>query len=994
MIPPRPRDPIELTTRDLCVRGHPSPEVASSIDVVVGVTVHGVNCDLQRCMSSILEQDIDPQRVGVLLVMDSLPSDYVPPTVPAALAGRTWLVTANCGSAARARNTLLSFVDDRLPQCRWVARLDWDDRFTDRGSLRAAIALAEQRKALFVLGGNRVFDRDGRFQRENRAGDHLLDSSQLLDLLDRMASGVAENELPSCNLVVAAHRSIRYPDVGGAEDHRLVASLLTFHRAEAAILRDHLYCDYTLDGAVTRHEKDERRYQRARQDLAAAARDWVRVSALPGRVIGFGCEGIVRLHEGVVHKHFYPGALTDTHARWIEGALRGSTILPPVHLHRGEPGDSWVASYPYEVTRPVDAIEREAAEEFLRGCLRERVVVANISRPNLRQRDDGRLLCIDVGTWVQPMDVSVLRDSAARLYGIGVLGLADDELLRRRADHYQPEIWSRLGGFAEFYGAVVAGELGSRLGSPASTSTHPRHPEVSLLIKACSMDARDARAQVIHIVEQLVGPWDFGERILLVDPHEGPFVREHAGANLGSLLETATTLRAHGVIDRVLVAQSDPDLVRRVNRDWFGLESSATHSHLGVPVTPQLWGFDQVGTRFVLQCDVDVLIGRRHWKHDYLGDMLDACRHDGVVSVGFNIARDPISAGRPYYADAGEHKPEVRCGLFDLDRLRVLKPLPASIVADKVSWNWYHALHEAQRRSGLRSLRGGSTDSFYVHPTNDRKHDVALLCRARDLVAQGRPPAIQWERWDLAGGADEWTYPRRSEAVVVLAKGRNTGSARLTRFARSLAIQGDQEFGLIVIDDASDDGSAKAAHQHLEWLGDRLTLVRHATPHGRMSNNVLALRELCTNPETMVVIVDLDDALADPDALSRIGLLASAGHDVVLAAPFRPNSPTKIYRPNFERPRATFGGDVWIHMRAFKKRLFDRLPDEALQLDGRWVEHCEDYALMIPIVEMAARPTYVSEYLYWHERSTVLDQTARRQHELTIERLLAKPSMR
>jgi hypothetical protein len=144
----------------------------------------------------------------------------------------------------------------------------------------------------------------------------------------------------------------------------------------------------------------------------------------------------------------------------------------------------------------------------------------------------------------------------------------------------------------------------------------------------------------------------------------------------------------------------------------------------------------------------------------------------------------------------------------------------------------------------------------------------------------------------------------------------------------------------------------------------------------------------------MVVIVDLDDALADPDALSRIGLLASAGHDVVLAAPFRPNSPTKIYRPNFERPRATFGGDVWIHMRAFKKRLFDRLPDEALQLDGRWVEHCEDYALMIPIVEMAARPTYVSEYLYWHERSTVLDQTARRQHELTIERLLAKPSMR
>lgn len=993
MIPPRPRDSIELTTRDLIVRREPSRQVVTSIDVVVGVTVHGVDRDLRRCLQSVVEQDIAPIRVGVLVLMDALPREYAPPTLPAALADRTWVVTANCGTAARARNTLLGFVDERLPHCRWVARLDWDDRFAERDSLSAAVALAEQAQAMFVLGGNRVLSRDGRLLRENRVDERLFDPLQLTDLLDRMASGVAENELPSCNLVVAAHRSIRYPDVDGAEDHRLVAALLMFHREDAAILSDPLYSDYTLDGAVTRHEKDQRRHRQARQYLAAAAREWVRVSALPGHVIGFGCEGIVRVHNGIVHKHFYPGALPDDHARWLDGALRGSVILPQARLHRGGPIDSWVATYRYEATRPVVAIERRAAEEFLRGCLRERVVVANISRPNLRCRDDGRLLYIDVGRWVHPMDVSVLRDSAARLYGISVLGLADDELLRRRADHSQPEIWSRLDGFAEFYGEVVAGELGPRLKSPVSASAPPRHRDVSLFIKACAMDARDASAQIAHIVEQFVGPWDFSERILLVDPHEGPFVRQHAVADLDSLLKTATDLRARGVIDRVLVASTDPDLARRVNREWFGLECDATHSSLGVPLTPQLWGFDQVRTRYALQCDVDVLIGRRRWSHDYLGEMLEACRSDGVVSVGFNIARDPGSTARPYFADAGEHKPEVRCGLLDLDRLGALKPLPASLVAGRVSWNWYHALHEAQRRCGLRSLRGGCPDSFYVHPTNDRKYDTALLCRARDLIAQGRPPAVQWERWDLAGRADEWTYAQRAEAVVVLAKGRNAGSARLSRFARGLAMQVDQTFGVIVIDDASNDGSAKAAHEHLEWLGDRLTLVRRPTRCGRMSNNALALRELCTNPETMVVIVDLDDALADRDALSRLGLLASAGYDVVLAAPFRPDSPTKIYRPNFERPRVTFGGDVWIHLRAFKKRLFDRLPDEYLQLDGHWVEHCEDYATMIPIVELAERPTYVPEYLYWHERSTVLDQAARRQHEVMIERLLAKPKM-
>ena len=991
MIPPRPRDPVELTTRDLSVRMQPTPASAASIDVIVGVTVHGQRCDLRRCLSSIAAQDLDPRRVGVLLLIDGLPGEYEPPNIHEELAGRTWVVTAHCGSAARARNALLSFVDERLPDCRWIARMDWDDCFAATGSLNAAVTLAERNQSLFVLGGNRVYGRDGRLLRENRAGHHLLDPLRVVDLLDRMASGVAENELPSCNFLLAAHRGIRYPDVSGAEDHRLVASLLMFHGDDAAILKDPLFCDYTLDGQATRLERDERRHLRARQDLAAAAHTWARVTALPGRVLGWGCEGIVRLRDGLVHKHFYPRVLTDEHARWLDGALRNSTILPRAHLAFEDHAEAWVASYEYEPTHPADAIDSRAADEFLRACLRERVVVGNISRSNLRQHDDGRLLCIDIGQWVRPMDVSVLRDSAARLYGISALGFADDELLRRRADHSRPEIWSRLEGFAEFYRTCVAGHLAPIVSIPSETQHHPRHSEVSLLIKACGMDARDARAQIAHIVEQLVGPRDFAERILLVDPHPGPFVRAHGVADLGSLSALAAELQARGVLDRVIVAPADLAHVRRTNQEWFGLECSATHSGLGVPVAPQLWGFDQVRTRYVVQCDIDVLIGRRRLDHDYLAEMVDACQSEGVVSVGFNIARAPGSAPRPYDAEVGEHKPEVRCGLFDLDRLRAQRPLPASLVAGTLSWNWYHALHEAQRQRGLRSLRGGCPDSFYVHPTNDRKGSQEFLDRARDLVAQGLVPAAQWERWDLAGSEGEWTYPRRAEPVVVLAKGRNTGGDRLRRFAQGLATQDDQHFGVIVMDDGSSDGSGQVVRTCLEWLGERLTLVRHAAPRGRMFNNVLAIRELCTNPDTMVVIVDLDDALAERSAISRVRTLAATGHDVVLAAPFRPNSPTKIYRPNFEAPRESFGGDVWIHMRAFKKRLFDLIPDDALQLDSSWVEHCEDYAMMIPIVELAARPTYVPEYLYWHERSTVLDVAARRQHEVTIERLLAKP---
>ena len=51
------------------------------------------------------------------------------------------------------------------------------------------------------------------------------------------------------------------------------------------------------------------------------------------------------------------------------------------------------------------------------------------------------------------------------------------------------------------------------------------------------------------------------------------------------------------------------------------------------------------------------------------------------------------------------------------------------------------------------------------------------------------------------------------------------------------------------------------------------------------------------------------------------------GHDVALAAPFRPDHPTQIYEPHFSRTQESYGGDIWIHMRVFRKELFDEFSD-------------------------------------------------------------------
>lgn len=832
MIPPRPRDDVELTTRDLQVLSQPPNGIEP--DVIVSVSVHGDNRDLSRCLRSVEQQDLDLDRLGVAVLLDEVVPNGDLPEVPDRLAGRTWVLSANCGSAARARNATLEFADLRIPSCKWIARLDWDDRFADPKSLSETVRVGEGKSALFVLGGNRVLAAEDVVTRHNPANRELLLPQHVLGYLQQMAEGTAKNELPSCNLLLAARSGIRYPDTSSAEDHWLAADLLMHHGSRGEILETVLYADYTIDGSVTRSAKKESRYRAARVALYEAAQTWLAVADLPGRLLGLGQEGVVREHSGIVHKHFYPGILTSEKAQWLDDNLSAQSIVPRPRFAAAGHTDSWVASYPWEETEPATSIPPGAVNRFLAASLDARIVCANIKRSNFRLTKNGDLLYIDIGNWVVPMDVSILRDSAARLYSIGVLDNPDEEVLRRKADHSRPEIWDRLPGFALFYGHIISKRIHSdwRTGSMPPALVPPRRSDVSLLIKACAMDAAYLEEQVTHIVDQLTGPADFFERILLIDPHQGPFLRQHRSGDLDAVHRTAERLCREGIIDRVLTAPADSKSNETVCKAWFDLDCGTSHSIEGVPVTPQLWSFAQLHSRFVLQCDVDVLIGRRQRSHDYLSEMVSACQQPGVVGIAFNIPKDPDSIKADYAAPTGEFKPEVRCGLLDLERLLACRPLPNRVLDGRLALPWYRSLHEYQQLSGLRTLRGGDPATFYVHPSNDRKGDLQRLAIVRDQVSQGKVPQCQWGRWDLEGDEADWSYPSRSESLVVLARGRNTEAVKIMRFAGSLRMQTDQTFGVIVIDDASNQGRPSLLADSLSFLGPRLTLIRNPDAEG------------------------------------------------------------------------------------------------------------------------------------------------------------------
>ncbi|MDF1667689.1 MAG: glycosyltransferase family A protein, partial [Planctomycetota bacterium] len=489
MIPPRPREPIELAQRHLKVLHDPGQELRASIEVVVGITVHQDLSTLSRCFKSLNAQRDLHVRLGVVLLIDGIHSRSYNDLLSLSLKHPIWLLHANCGSAARSRNTILSYVDDEFPNARWVARMDGDDRFACETSLASAVTLGDQSGAKFVLGGNRVLNSSEVLLRLNHASQALKKPHEVLKILEETAAGTVLNELPSCNLLLRTKTGWRYQDMKSAEDHWLVAELLIHHSEVGSILTEPLYADYTVNGSTTQSARETGIYLGARQALFEAATVWLEAQRLPGEILGWGREGIVRRSKDRVIKHFYPHILKKEKAHWLQEKLSDTEPFIPAANFVEIPGNRWEVTYPWTPSVEPDFIGPEAVQQFLDFSLRHRLVCANIKRANFRRLEDGQLQFIDVGNWIIPMEVSYLRDSAARLYSIGVLAWPDDEVLRRPTDFTKSQIWKTLPGFSDFYRSVIQRHHDQHIRSLQKTiaPSDLRREELTLLIKACGM---------------------------------------------------------------------------------------------------------------------------------------------------------------------------------------------------------------------------------------------------------------------------------------------------------------------------------------------------------------------------------------------------------------------------------------------------------------------------------------------------------------------------
>lgn len=530
----------------------------------------------------------------------------------------------------------------------------------------------------------------------------------------------------------------------------------------------------------------------------------------------------------------------------------------------------------------------------------------------------------------------------------------------------------------------------------------PISSRVSLLIKTCAQDADTIEQNVRHIVWQLSSPNPFSEIVVSVDSKESGFLRPfNSEPSLAKVVSVLRRLADERVIDRYVLF--DAKTAAQVNERWFGVSSKCAHSAGNVPVSSQLFAFEQCTGDYVLQCDSDVMVGRRDHSHSYLSDMIRQLRkNEDVLSVGFNICNEE---SKDYFGfESGGFVPEVRMCLFDRKRLFASRPWPNAVGEDgKLTLSWYRSLQKAQADRGKCSIRGGDCRTFYIHPQNYRKTKAYSWLGILDRVEQGHVPAVQYGKFDCEGSFRSWCRPLRNEKMVVVSCFRNVVYDRFLRMWCSLMSQEFQDFGVILVDDCSDNGLPCLIDSLIRPYADRITFIKNRSASGRLESEFIAIRYFVGNPDAVIVMLDGDDALIGKGTLADVwNRYAIFCADVTVGRVHQTYrlQPHYRYPVNFVEPRKT-GGNVWQHLKSFRKYLFDSIPLPYLKWKAsqhklqtwKWYERCDDYAIMVPVVEMCSNPVQMDRVCYFYERDAARKDDGREIKEACIKDILSRPAL-
>lgn len=411
--------------------------------------------------------------------------------------------------------------------------------------------------------------------------------------------------------------------------------------------------------------------------------------------------------------------------------------------------------------------------------------------------------------------------------------------------------------------------------------------KVSLLIKTCLMEWRMIERLVRHLVGQLETPAQFYEKVIVVDPSEGPLLRQYDCVDLEAHSGAINRLLADGVVDRVVYASDDPEMIRATYLKWFGDEATETHSVGGQQLFATLFGFDFCSGDYVLQVDSDLLIARKDTDHDYLSEMVDLLRGDHrALFVSLSVCgADYVPYSRE--GPGGNWRVEVRGCLFDRERLQSVLPVANYLEQGRFTLAWHRAFDQFIRGAGYGSYRGGDPRTAFIHVPNERKADIDGWSDVIASVERGHVSENQAGRVEITGTASDWAGPKREERAVFVVCGRNVDPARFKRCWESLVAQRNGGWGAVVVDDASTNGFGDYVAALLADCRDRVTLVRNRQRRGGLYNTWNAVANFCGNPDSVIITLDADDALIGDQVVGRVLAEYEDGADATVGSMLR-----------------------------------------------------------------------------------------------------------
>jgi len=941
---------------------------------VITMPLKGGTDSLEKALRSFVSQSHNHE--AALFILDQEPNPNWRIKYESLLAHPSIVLTnVVCQSIPHARTVALELAKSTFHSANWFCRLDPDDELAHEHSLRDAIIVLgkSDRSDRWALFSNLQSIGDIEVENLNSPNKNIICWTILEDRLSKMTKGDVTAELPSCNLFIHRLTKAVYPNIPSGEDHFLLAMLIYRFPKEGVVAGDVIWAKYSINGNATLTAVRHSQYFDSRLLLLRSFKFWTRSERVHSHkvVLGWGQEGTVFLEGKTVQKVFFPRTLSEETINELDDIFTNNEHFPTVKW--SSEGQSTTATYNYSKLSSIRDVEFENVKGFLIKALVQGWVVLDYSVHNAGSRK-GSVFYFDIGHDIRRLRASYFRDMCARAYCIHVLKWTDSVLREKRQTFRgNEENLSKLPRFTSFYDSVITSSMRLYLKNKNKTIIHRKKSinDVTLLIKTCALDSSIIRFQLGHILESLKHNYNYKEVVVAVDPFNGPFLREYGKPSLDDVYRIIDDYVRRGYIDRVVVSpNNDPEQIQQLYQRWFMVDSLETHSAKGVPIFPQLWAFEQVKTRFVLQCDLDCMISLGADSEGWLEQMHDAIHAEDVMSVGFKTAPNPHHDTMEYSAPAGRHVPEVRFALLDLMKIMTLRPFPNELDSGKLTLSWYRSIEQFQKRTKYRSLRGGSSSVFYINPPNKYKSDLKFYGMCQDLIVQGKLPTVQFGHWDLQGTYMDWQYQARYEEIIVVILGYQCGARKAKRCLDSLFGQSYKAWGAIIVDDGSDPVFQNWLTRKALPYKSQVTLINHKEKRGRTCNLVEYTRALCRNPESLLFILDMDDCLIKGDVLEKFYSHYRSGADLIVGRMYRPDKPIKLYDVDFKNIRNPSIGNAWVHPKAYRTKLFNCITDGHFKDGDAWIDYCEDFASMAPIAELAKHPVFIDDYMYFHQRST------------------------